>query len=104
MATMKSVRTGGQGRIEVVEVERPVPGANDVLLRIRACGICGTDATFVREGGVRLGPGGSVVPLAPGHEPAGEVAEVGALQRRRRRLGERAAAPARPDPHGYPNP
>ncbi|MEH0626541.1 zinc-dependent alcohol dehydrogenase [Streptomyces stelliscabiei] len=78
MATMKSVRTGEQNKIEVVDAERPVPGAKDVLLRIRACGICGTDVTFVREGGVRLGPGGSVVPLVLGHEPAGEVAEVGA--------------------------
>ena len=40
MATMKSVRTGGVGRIEVVDTERPVPGPKDVLLRIRAGGIC----------------------------------------------------------------
>jgi (R,R)-butanediol dehydrogenase / meso-butanediol dehydrogenase / diacetyl reductase len=80
MATMKSVQTGGVGRIEVVDVERPVPGPKDVLLRIRAGGICGTDVTFLHMGGMpaRAHLGGELVPLALGHEPAGEVVEAGA--------------------------
>ncbi|WP_020129743.1 zinc-dependent alcohol dehydrogenase [Streptomyces sp. 303MFCol5.2] len=77
MATMKSVRTGTRNEVEVVEVERPVPGPRDVLVRIRACGICGTDTFFVRTGGTPYNIAGSVVPLPLGHEPAGEVVEVG---------------------------
>ncbi|MFF0013548.1 zinc-binding dehydrogenase [Streptomyces sp. NPDC005374] len=81
MATMKSVKTGAPNTIDVVEAERPVPGPKDVLVRIRACGICGTDTFFVELGGTPYGPEGptdSVVPLPLGHEPAGEIVEVGA--------------------------
>ncbi|MEU9239536.1 zinc-binding dehydrogenase [Streptomyces sp. NPDC048385] len=80
MATMKSVQTAGVGRIEVVDVERPAPGPKDVLLKIRAGGICGTDVTFLRMGGMpaRAHLGGGLVPIPLGHEPAGEVAEAGA--------------------------
>lgn len=80
MSTMKSVRTGGTGTIDVVDVERPVPGPKDALVRIRACGICGTDVTFLHMGGMpaRAHLGGELIPVALGHEPAGEVVEVGA--------------------------
>lgn len=81
MATMKSVKTGAPNTIDVVEAERPVPGPKDVLVRIRACGICGTDTFFVELGGTPYGPEGpidSVVPLPLGHEPAGEIVEAGA--------------------------
>ena len=78
MTTMKSVQTGPPGTIEVVDVERPAPGPRDVLVRIRACGICGTDASFVNMGGMPLGPGGQMRAIPLGQEPAGEAAEVGA--------------------------
>jgi (R,R)-butanediol dehydrogenase/meso-butanediol dehydrogenase/diacetyl reductase len=78
MPTMKSVQTATPGTIEVAETGRPVPGPRDVLLRIRACGICGTDAAFVQMGGMPQGPGGPMTPIPLGHEPAGEVAEIGA--------------------------
>ncbi|MFF4547968.1 zinc-binding dehydrogenase [Streptomyces sp. NPDC001406] len=80
MTTMKSVRTAGVGKIDVVDVERPVPGPKDVLMKIRACGICGTDVTFLHMGGMpaRAHLGGDLVPVALGHEPAGEIVEVGA--------------------------
>lgn len=78
MPKMKSVLTGASGAIDVVEVERPSPGPRDALLRIRACGICGTDVTFLHMGGIPFGPGGSMIPLPLGHEPAGEIVEVGA--------------------------
>lgn len=77
MPMMKSVRTAGSGRIEVVKVERPVPGPRDVLVRVRACGICGTDAAFVEMGGMP-GPAGEVRAIPLGHEPAGEIVEAGA--------------------------
>jgi (R,R)-butanediol dehydrogenase / meso-butanediol dehydrogenase / diacetyl reductase len=77
MPMMRSVRTAGSGRIEVVKVERPVPGPKDVLVRVRACGICGTDAAFVEMGGMPS-PAGEVRPIPLGHEPAGEIVEAGA--------------------------
>ncbi|MFF5141584.1 zinc-binding dehydrogenase [Streptomyces sp. NPDC013157] len=77
MATMKSVRTGAKNKVEVVSADRPVPGPKDVVVRIRACGICGTDTFFVQAGGTPYNADGSVVPLLLGHEPAGEIAEVG---------------------------
>ncbi|MFJ4425243.1 zinc-dependent alcohol dehydrogenase [Streptomyces bobili] len=80
MSTMKSVRTGGVGTIDVVDTERPVPGPRDALVRVRACGICGTDVTFLHMGGIpaRAHLGGDMVPVPLGHEPAGEIVEVGA--------------------------
>jgi len=52
----------------------PEPGASDVVVRIKACGICGSDLTYIKFGGIHRQPGG-VTPL--GHEAAGEVAFVG---------------------------
>jgi (R,R)-butanediol dehydrogenase/meso-butanediol dehydrogenase/diacetyl reductase len=75
---MKSVQTGAAGTVDVVDIERPTPGPDDVLLRMRAVGICGTDVTFLHLGGGPFGPGGLMVPVPLGHEPAGEVVEVGA--------------------------
>jgi 2-desacetyl-2-hydroxyethyl bacteriochlorophyllide A dehydrogenase len=78
MSTMKSVQTAAAGAVEVVEIERPVPGPADALVRIRACGICGTDVFFLHLGGMPTGPDGETRALHLGHEPAGEVVEVGA--------------------------
>ncbi len=87
MSAMKSVQTR-PGGVEVVEVARPAAGPRDALVRIRACGICGTDVTFVHMGGMPkvLGPqvkaealsAEDMRPVVLGHEPAGEVVEVGA--------------------------
>jgi 2-desacetyl-2-hydroxyethyl bacteriochlorophyllide A dehydrogenase len=78
MTTMKSVQTGAPGSIDVVDIERPLPGPRDALLRVRACGICGTDVSFLQMGGIPFGPGGSMISLPLGHEPAGEIVELGA--------------------------
>ena len=79
MSSMKSVRTGAVHQVEVVDVRRPVPGPKDVLVRIRACGICGTDVAFLHMGGMpaRAHLGGETVPVPLGHEPAGEIVETG---------------------------
>jgi (R,R)-butanediol dehydrogenase/meso-butanediol dehydrogenase/diacetyl reductase len=58
MPTMKSVQTAAPGTIEVAETGRPVPGPRAVLMRVRACGICGTDAAFVQMGGMPVGTEG----------------------------------------------
>jgi 2-desacetyl-2-hydroxyethyl bacteriochlorophyllide A dehydrogenase len=70
---MKSVVVSGPGTVEVVEVPTPSPGPADILVRMRACGICGSDAHYIARGGIP--PREGATPL--GHEPAGEVVEVG---------------------------
>jgi 2-desacetyl-2-hydroxyethyl bacteriochlorophyllide A dehydrogenase len=61
------------GQTQVVELPKPAVGPMDVLVKIRACGICGSDALYIALGG--LPPRQGQMPL--GHEPAGEVVEVG---------------------------
>lgn len=53
------------------DVEEPRSEDDEVLIRIRACGVCGTDL-HIHEGGF-----GPRFPLIPGHEFAGEIASVG---------------------------
>jgi len=71
------------GRIEVREVAQPRVGARDVLLRISAVGICGTDAhIFSGHANYNIDAAGKTVPLSVqpqilGHEISGQVAEVG---------------------------
>ena len=71
------------GKIEVREVAQPRVGAGDVLLRISAVGICGTDAhIFGGHANYNTDSAGKNIPLAVqpqilGHEVSGEVAEVG---------------------------
>ena len=71
-----AVQTGPR-RIEIREFPRPVTGPDDGLLRIEACGICGSDVEQYKG---HLGR--NAFPLTLGHEPLGIVEEV----------GERAAA------------
>ncbi len=71
---MKVSLVTGPGKAEVVDADRPHVGPRDVLVRMRACGICGSDAFYITIGGVP--PRQGHMPL--GHEPAGEVVEVGA--------------------------
>ncbi|MFT4085137.1 MAG: NAD(P)-dependent alcohol dehydrogenase [Nocardioides sp.] len=57
--------------------ERPVPrpDAGEVLVRVTAVGVCGSDTHYFREG--RIGPYVVDEPLVLGHEAAGTVAAVG---------------------------
>ncbi len=70
---MRTAVVSGPGAVEVTQVVRPVPGPDDVLVKVRACGICGSDAFYNSRGGIPPREGNT--PL--GHEPAGEVVEVG---------------------------
>ena len=67
------------GRFEPVEVAIPPVTANDAVVRIVACGICGSDIEQ-RRGHNFVGP------VIPGHEPVGVVEEIGAEAARRWRV------------------
>ena len=54
--------------------EPPKPGKKDVIVKVKACGICGSDLSYIKMGGIMRQPGG-VTPI--GHEAAGEVLHVG---------------------------
>jgi 2-desacetyl-2-hydroxyethyl bacteriochlorophyllide A dehydrogenase len=71
---MRSVIVTGPGTTDVVDIPVPAVGPRDLLLQMRACGICGSDALYISYGGIP--PREGATPL--GHEPAGEVVEVGA--------------------------
>jgi 2-desacetyl-2-hydroxyethyl bacteriochlorophyllide A dehydrogenase len=70
---MKLSMVTGPGETQVVDVPKPTVGTTDVLVKMRACGICGSDAFYITIGGIP--PRQGHTPL--GHEPAGEVVEVG---------------------------
>lgn len=59
-------------RLEMADLAEPVPGAGEVLIRVAACGICGSDVH-----GYDGSSGRRIPPLVMGHEAAGTVARVG---------------------------
>src|SRR5712671_1927672 len=59
--------------LEVTDLPQPSIGPDDVLVRVRACGICGSDVH-----GLDGSTGRRLPPLVMGHEAAGEVMELGA--------------------------
>ncbi|HKL35710.1 MAG TPA: alcohol dehydrogenase [Salegentibacter sp.] len=71
---MKAVQVKARGgNFHVVEIDKPSPGENEVLIEVEACGICHSDA-FVKEGAFP----GIDYPRVPGHEVVGVIREVGA--------------------------
>lgn len=73
VATMKAVFVTGPGTTEVRDIARPEPGESDVLVQVKACGVCGSDGFYIHIGGIP--PRQSNTPI--GHEIAGEVVAVG---------------------------
>jgi threonine dehydrogenase-like Zn-dependent dehydrogenase len=80
---MKACLLCDVGRIEVREVPSPQPSPRDVLLRISAVGICGTDAhIFAGHANYNTDAAGKKISLSAhpqilGHEISGEIVEVG---------------------------
>jgi 2-desacetyl-2-hydroxyethyl bacteriochlorophyllide A dehydrogenase len=60
--------------VRLDEKDPPVLGKDDVIVGIKACGICGSDLSYIKIGGMPRTPGGTT-PL--GHEAAGEILAVG---------------------------
>ncbi|MEI9990361.1 MAG: alcohol dehydrogenase catalytic domain-containing protein [Rhizomicrobium sp.] len=71
----------------VENIADPVPGPHDIILRVRTCGICGSDLHMTEAGTIMPLPGGAVM----GHEFAGEVVEVGKAVTHLWKAGERVA-------------
>jgi (R,R)-butanediol dehydrogenase/meso-butanediol dehydrogenase/diacetyl reductase len=82
-ATMRAAVCHGPRDIRIEEVPRPRPASGEVLVRVHANGICGTDAAEFADPQMyplhaRHGLTGHHGPLIPGHEFAGTIAEIGA--------------------------
>jgi L-iditol 2-dehydrogenase len=63
------------GEVEIVERQPPLPGPHEVLVRVRAVGVCGSDTHYYDHG--RIGRFVVDSPLVLGHESAGVVEAVG---------------------------
>jgi L-iditol 2-dehydrogenase len=70
---MKSLLLREYGHLEIADLPRPDAGSGEVLVRVAACGICGSDVH-----GYDGSSGRRIPPLVMGHEAAGTVAAVGA--------------------------
>ena len=68
---MQQVNIHGPGKVELDESKEPEPGPRDAVVRVAACGVCGTDVRYVRMGGLCR-------PMPLGHELSGVVESVGA--------------------------
>lgn len=71
MDTMKALVLLKKGDIQFLSVPKPKPARGEALIRVKACGICGSDIPRI-YGGIAY-----YYPSIPGHEFAGEVEEVG---------------------------
>ena len=90
---MKAARFLGKGRLAVQDIPVRRPEAHEVLIRVRFCGVCGTDVHIYNgeKGSAEVTP-----PVTLGHEFSGDVLEVGAGVRDWR-PGDRVSV----DPNSY---
>ncbi|TDC39965.1 alcohol dehydrogenase, partial [Actinomadura sp. KC345] len=72
--------------LDLVELPLPDIGPDEALLRVEACGICGTDVE--EYSGALFDTIGPTSPFVPGHEPVGRIAAIGARAARRWHLAE----------------
>jgi threonine dehydrogenase-like Zn-dependent dehydrogenase len=85
---MQAIVFMGERKLQLLSFDDPIPGPGEVVLEIKASGMCGSDLKFYRaskSGSQALGLGKVSGPVIAGHEPCGVVVAVGAG------VGERAA-------------
>jgi threonine dehydrogenase-like Zn-dependent dehydrogenase len=78
MERMLAAFLPGNSTVELREVALPRPGIGQVLIRMRASGICGSDIHYIYHKHVGDDPRSRYQGVVAGHEPAGEVIELGA--------------------------
>ena len=74
LGTMLGARLHGAMDLRLERLPIPSPGEREVLVRVRACGICGSDLHLYR--GADPWGGGAAGPRRLGHETAGVVSAV----------------------------
>ncbi|MFF4592917.1 zinc-dependent alcohol dehydrogenase family protein [Amycolatopsis sp. NPDC001319] len=83
---MRAAIVDRPGEIRVGDVPDPKPGERQVVVKVGACGICGTDL-HIADGHFPPTP----YPIVPGHEFAGEIVELGADVPGEWKIGDRVA-------------
>lgn len=89
---MKGLVFRGNRKLELLDFPDPTPGPGEVVLEIKASGMCGSDLKFYRaaDATAALGLGAISGPLIAGHEPCGVVAAVGpGVSPKQARIGQR---------------
>jgi len=71
---MKALVWTGPDQSEIRDIDKPVIKEDEVLLKVRATGVCGTDLTIYKG---YFPPHRAIAPMALGHEMSGEIAELG---------------------------
>jgi (R,R)-butanediol dehydrogenase / meso-butanediol dehydrogenase / diacetyl reductase len=71
---MKRLNIHGVGDVRLDPYECPEAGPKDVVVKMKACGICGSDLSYIKVGGMSRNADGTT---ALGHEGAGEIMFVG---------------------------
>ncbi len=84
----------GNRKVEVRNFPDPTPGPGEVVIEMKASGMCGSDLKFYRSppgaAQAALGLGGSAEPFIAGHEPCGVVAARGpGVSEREAPIGQR---------------
>jgi D-arabinose 1-dehydrogenase-like Zn-dependent alcohol dehydrogenase len=76
---MKGVVFPGERQVQILEFPDPTPGPGEVVLEIKASGMCGSDLKFYRAKGGPAALGFKMAggPVVAGHEPCGVVVAVG---------------------------
>src|SRR5271167_1783878 len=69
---MKALLLSSYRHLEITDIPAPTPGPNEILIRVAACGICGSDIH-----GYDGSTGRRIPPLVMGHEAAGLVEAAG---------------------------
>ena len=88
---MKAAVLKGIENLEMEDISRPNPSAQEILIKVKACSICGTDIRVYHHGHKHMR-----FPRITGHELSGEIVEIG-KRVEGHKLGEKVAiAPAIP--------
>lgn len=74
-STMKALVLTSPGKFEIRNIPMPEPGLGEVLCKIRAVAICGSDPEIIRGDIAGVWP--PSYPFTPGHEWSGEVVKIG---------------------------
>ncbi len=77
MAKMTGAILPGNSTVELKEFDIPTPGYGQVLVQTKATTICGSDIRCIYREHVGKGPEGYIPGMIAGHEPCGQIVEVG---------------------------
>jgi L-iditol 2-dehydrogenase len=69
---MRALLLSKYRQLEIADIPEPAPGPDEALIRVAACGICGSDVH-----GYDGSSGRRIPPIVMGHEAAGRIAAVG---------------------------